>query len=57
VAHGNEASGHEMFVIQVGVLDDMAPLEATPVRELNVKHRLSWVGKVPRANQRQAYTE
>jgi hypothetical protein len=57
VPHGDEASRDEVFVIQVGVLDDIAPLEATPVQELNVKHRLSWVGIVQGAKQRQAYTE
>ncbi|GKT49609.1 uncharacterized protein ColSpa_09790 [Colletotrichum spaethianum] len=44
-------------VIQVGTLDDGGVLEATPVTELNVKHRLGWVREVGGAVQRQGYTD
>ncbi|GKT65785.1 glutathione-dependent formaldehyde-activating [Colletotrichum tofieldiae] len=44
-------------IIQVGTLDDGGVLEATPVAELNVKHRLGWVRQVGGAAQKQGYIE
>lgn len=42
-------------VIQVGTLDDVGLLEQKPATEINVKHRLGWVGEVDGAEQRQKY--
>ncbi|KAI8933655.1 hypothetical protein NX059_012522 [Plenodomus lindquistii] len=43
------------YIIQVGTLDDVGPLEVPPTTELNVKHRLDWVGEVKGAVQKQRY--
>ncbi|KAJ4183692.1 hypothetical protein NW759_017068 [Fusarium solani] len=51
----NAAAGSNPLIIQAGTLDDVGPLEAAPAEELNVKHRLDWVGAVAGAKQRQAY--
>lgn len=51
----NAAPGSNPLVIQAGTLDDVGPLEAPPAEELNVKHRLKWVGLVAGAKQKQAY--
>ncbi|KEF51208.1 uncharacterized protein A1O9_12711 [Exophiala aquamarina CBS 119918] len=46
-----------IVVIQVGTLDNMGPLKATPTVEINVKHRLPWVGKVESAHQKRTYVD
>lgn len=51
----NAAPGSNPLIIQAGTLDDVGPLEAPPTEELNVKHRLNWVGVVAGAKQRQGY--
>lgn len=42
-------------VIQIGLLDDIGPLEAKPALEINVKHRLGWCSQIDSAEQRQTY--
>lgn len=41
--------------IQVGTLDDAAPLESTPEKELNIKYRPDWVKEVKDAAQCRTY--
>lgn len=41
--------------IQVGTLDDAAPLESTPEKELNIKYRPDWVKEVKEAAQCRTY--
>ncbi|KAJ3545292.1 hypothetical protein NM208_g2581 [Fusarium decemcellulare] len=55
-ASGNPPAPDDPVFIQGGTLDDTIPLEATPVAELNVKHRLSWIGQIANAEQRQGYS-
>jgi hypothetical protein len=47
----------EVVAIQVGTLDDVGPLETTPVQEINVKHRLPWVGEIDCAVQKRTYVD
>ncbi|KIV82926.1 hypothetical protein PV11_04991 [Exophiala sideris] len=42
-------------VMQVGTLDDIELLEQKPTAELNVKHRLGWVGQIDGAEQKEKY--
>ncbi|KAF4311565.1 glutathione-dependent formaldehyde-activating [Botryosphaeria dothidea] len=46
-----------VVIIQVGTLDDAAPLEATPEKELNIKYRPGWVGEAKGAVQCRTYIE
>ncbi|KAH7273232.1 Mss4-like protein [Fusarium solani] len=52
---GSSPAPDDQVFIQGGTLDDTTPLESTPVAELNVKYRLSWVGQIQNAEQRQGY--
>lgn len=55
--HPKEGPQSPIVVIQVGTLDDSGPLEAIPVQEINIKHRLPWVGKIDTALQKRTYVE
>ena len=48
--------GSGPYVVQVGTLDSTGPLVAIPVKELNVKHRLGWVGALAGAEQKKEYS-
>ncbi|KAH6988664.1 Mss4-like protein [Ilyonectria destructans] len=47
--------GSRPYIIQAGTLDDARPLEAPPFEEVNIKHRLGWVGAVVGAEQKNDY--
>ena len=55
--HPNEGAQPPIVVIQVGTLDDIGPIETTPVQEINIKHRVPWIGKIDSAVQKRTYVD
>jgi hypothetical protein len=57
--HPKEAGAPQpgIVVIQVGTLDDVGPLETTPVQEINIKHRLPWLTQIDSAVQKRTYVD
>lgn len=45
------------YIVQMGTLDDIGPLEFLPSIELNIKHRLNWLQCIEGAEQRKGYAE